>query len=117
MSNFMYFKRSEFDCQETGENNMDDDFLKALDSLRHECGFPFVITSGYRSPNHSIEKRKQKPGKHSEGIAADVAVNNGEQRALIVQKALELGFKGIGVSKKFAHVDIRDVDVPVMWVY
>jgi hypothetical protein len=29
-----------------------------LDALRHECGMPFRITSGYRSPKHSIEAAK-----------------------------------------------------------
>jgi hypothetical protein len=60
-----YFKLSDFDCQETGENEMNEDFLIKLDDLRHECGFPFIVTSGYRSPQHSIEKRKVKAGTHS----------------------------------------------------
>ena len=30
-----YFKLEEFDCQETGENKMDPDFLEKLDELRH----------------------------------------------------------------------------------
>jgi uncharacterized protein YcbK (DUF882 family) len=60
-----YFKLSDFDCQETGENEMNEDFLIKLDDLRHECGFPFIVTSGYRSPQHSIEMRKVKAGTHS----------------------------------------------------
>ena len=57
---FKYFKLSDFDCQETGENNMSFDFIHALDQLRGACGFPFIVTSGFRSKNHSIEKRKEK---------------------------------------------------------
>ena len=53
-----YFNRDDFDCQETGNNEMSDDFLVKLDELRHVCGFPFIITSGYRDPSHSIEARK-----------------------------------------------------------
>ena len=52
-----YFKLSDFDCQETGKNEMNEDFLTKLDDLRHECGFPFIITSGYRDKTHSIEAR------------------------------------------------------------
>ena len=59
---FKYFTVNEFKCQETGENEIKDEFIVALDALRHQCGFPFRITSGYRSPNHSIEKKKEKPG-------------------------------------------------------
>jgi hypothetical protein len=55
---FKYFAREEFDCQETGENEMEDEFIHALDALRHQCGIPFRITSGYRSPRHSIEAKK-----------------------------------------------------------
>ena len=54
-----YFALSEFNCQETAENEMQDEFLKKLDHLREACGFPFVITSGYRSTNHSNERNKQ----------------------------------------------------------
>ena len=45
MSEFRYFKLSDFDCQETGENEIDLDFVMALDELRDDCGFPFIITS------------------------------------------------------------------------
>jgi len=58
MSEYKYFKLSDFDCQETGENRMEEEFIERLDKLREACGFPFIITSGYRSPEHSIERRK-----------------------------------------------------------
>lgn len=116
MSNLQYFQLSEFDCQETGENKMSKEFLHKLDELRHYCGFPFVITSGYRSINHSAEKHKVKGGTHTQGIAADIKIENGVQRIGIVSKALELGFSGIGIAGGFVHVDIRD-STPVMWTY
>ena len=50
------------------------------------------------------------------GIAADIKVSGGAQRRLIVEKALELGFGGIGIAKTFVHVDIRET-TPVMWCY
>ena len=69
MDDFKYFKIEEFDCQETGENKMSPNFIKKLDLLRGACGFSFQITSGYRSPNHSIEKRKDQPGTHAQGLS------------------------------------------------
>ena len=113
---FRYFTREEFDCQETGENEMKDEFIHALDALRHECGFGFKITSGYRSPNHSIEAKKSKPGTHAQGIAADIAVADGNQRYLIVKNAMAMAFSGIGIHKNFIHVDTRQ-SVPVLWEY
>lgn len=112
-----YFNIEEFSCKETGENEMDEEFLQRLDRLRELCGFPFVITSGYRSERHSAEASKPNGGgSHTKGIAADIRVNNGIERLCVVTKAIELGFTGIGVAKSFIHVDTRTT-TPVMWTY
>jgi zinc D-Ala-D-Ala carboxypeptidase len=114
---FKYFKIEDFDCQETGNNIMVEEFIHRLDELREACGFPFIVTSGYRDPEgHPIEKRKARPGTHAQGIAADIRVSGGAQRRKVVEKAIELGFNGIGVAKTFVHVDIRQT-APVMWSY
>ena len=115
-----YFTREEFACQYTGENEISDRLLLRLDLLRARCGFPFIITSGYRSEDHPIEAKKEKAGTHAQGIAADIKVSDGVQRFRIVQEAISLGFSGIGVARGFVHVDIRSPDdtTPyVMWTY
>jgi len=116
MVKFKYFKLEDFNCQETDENDMDFNFIKRLDNLRNACGFPFVITSGYRSPNHSIEAAKVNPGTHAQGIAVDIKVSGGSQRMRLVKQALALGFTGVGVAKGFVHVDARQT-MPVLWCY
>lgn len=118
MNEWKYFKFEDFACKETGENEMSIPFITRLDHLRHVCGFPFIVTSGYRSKEHSAERDKPKGsvGQHTLGIAADIAVRNAEQRYLIVKHATQLGFTGIGVAKGFVHVDTR-VTSPVVWVY
>jgi uncharacterized protein YcbK (DUF882 family) len=116
MGKFKYFSVSEFACTHTGKNFIEQDLVFKLDELRGLCGFPFVITSGYRDATHPEEARKTKPGMHAQGIAADIKVSNGTQRALIVKHALELGFNGIGVAKTFVHVDTRPSTL-VMWTY
>ena len=113
---FKYFSIEEFNCQQTGENEMVEEFIHKLDELREACGFPFKITSGYRSPSHSIEARKAKPGTHAQGIACDIYVSGGAQRHTIIKEAMLLGFTGIGVAKTFVHVDIRDTTA-VAWQY
>jgi uncharacterized protein YcbK (DUF882 family) len=97
---------------------MDSSFLIMLDELRERCGFPFKITSGYRSVNHTAERNKPvgKKGTHTQGIAADIAVSNGVERMKIVREALAMGFSGIGVARTFVHVDMRTT-TPVMWTY
>ena len=117
MYDFKYFKLSDFDCQETADNLMDINFIHKLDDLRESCGFPFIITSGYRSPDHSIESSKPKgPGTHAQGIAADIKVSNGSQRYTIIGEALLMGFRGIGIAKTFIHIDDRKT-TPVIWSY
>ena len=111
-----YFNIAEFDCQHTGENRMEQAFLDKLDALREHCGFPFVITSGYRSPDHPLEAVKEIPGTHAQGIAADIKITSSAQRYSIIKGALEHGFTGLGVAGDFIHLDTRG-SVPVMWVY
>ncbi len=60
--------------------------------------------------------QKERPGTHTQGIAADIKVNNGAERFILLNYAFEMGFSGIGVAKTFIHVDIRDSQ-PVSWVY
>ena len=116
-----YFYREEFACQYTGENEIKDEFIERLDELREACGFPFVITSGYRSPSHPIEAKKKIAGQHSKGNAADIRVTDGIQRFKLVEQAIALGFTGVGVASSFIHVDTRDLHDdglgPVMWTY
>ena len=111
-----YFKIEEFDCQETGNNRMEKDFLRLLDGLRDNCGFPFKITSGYRDPTHSIEAAKAIPGRHAQGIAADIQILDSKSRYKIIKEAMKLGFTGIGVADTFVHLDTRGTP-PVMWKY
>ena len=115
-----YFTREEFACQYTGENEISDVLLLKLDLLRARCAFPFVITSGYRSEDHPIERKKEKAGTHAQGIAADIKVSNGNQRYKIVEQAIQMGFTGVGIARTFIHVDSRIVGAdkaPVMWCY
>ena len=119
MSDYKYFSLDEFVCSETGEQDMCPEFLKALSHLRQICDFPFVITSGFRSKNHSIEAAKvaagKKLGTHAQGIAADIKVFGGAQRLAIVKHASAMGMS-VGVAKTFVHVDIRKT--PAMcWCY
>jgi len=115
MSEYKYFSLDEFVCSETGEQDMCPEFLKALSHLRQICDFPFVITSGFRSKNHSVEKAKKTPGTHSQGIAVDIKVSGGQQRLAIVKHASAMGMS-VGVAKSFVHVDTRKT--PAMcWCY
>ena len=95
---------------------MQHSFVERLDILRHRCGFPFTITSGYRDKSHPVEASKAKGGRHTQGIAADIAVTNSVERYIIINIAMRMGFNGIGIAGNFIHVDDRNT-APVVWVY
>ena len=117
------FYKHEFDCHETGENEMRVQFMNALYRLRSELDSPMVITSGYRSPEHSVEASKPKRGEHTYGMACDVACY-GELAFRIVSLAPKFGFNRIGIkqrgdfSKRFIHLGMsKEFPNPTVWSY
>jgi len=115
-SEYPNFSKKEFDCQETGENRMQPYFLNELQALRDKFGRPMRVTSGYRSPKHSIEARKASPGTHAMGCAVDISVH-GEERWVLLKLAFEMGrFHGIGIDKNFIHLDMY-MSRKAVWTY
>lgn len=123
-----YFDKSEFTCQcGCGENRMDSDFMERLTILRQLCNFPFIITSGYRCPAHNAAVSSTgETGPHTTGCAADIKCS-GQQAHKFLNKALDFGFQGIGVSQRgdhasrFIHVDdltqTEEPTRPWVWSY
>ena len=126
------FSFDEMACRETGECDLNEDTMDRLQELRTEYGRGLIITSGYRSPKHSVEAKKRdpegkpRPGAHSTGRAVDIAIR-GEDAYVVLALATSLGFTGIGVSqtgdKRFLHLDdIQSEDNfhaprPFLWSY
>jgi len=119
-----YFTPSELRCQHTGDDGIEDGFLVKLNTIRHECGFAFIVTSGYRAPEHPIEAKKASPGAHATGRAVDIGVR-GDRALKLIEVALKHGMTGIGVKQKgdsrFIHLDDLDGDDrfprPTIWSY
>ena len=114
------FGRDEFACQHCGDEEMNAEFMDALQELRTAFGKPLTITSGYRCPSHPIEARKAKPGSHASGCAADIAVSRGDAVQLL-RLALDGRFTGFGVQQKgggrFIHLDSLTTNRPMIWSY
>lgn len=121
-----YFKKSEFDCKETGENNMRPEFMNELLKLRRLYDKPMIINSGYRSARHSIEiKKGHANGEHVQGLCADIRCN-GSQAFELIKIIFEnrLKFNRIGISQKgssgrFLHIGIGSPALPsnTVWSY
>lgn len=99
--------------------DMDDEFLYMLDSIRHEAGIPLVLNSAYRSPAYERSKGRSGTGAHIYGLAADIRCNDGRNRLKIMEAALRCGIRRIGVAKTYIHLDQGDrVGLPQnIWTY
>lgn len=124
-NNYPNFSKAEFDCQETGENKMRPEFLEILQQIRMTLGRPLIINSGYRSPDHSIERIKDKPGMHSYGVAADIKMA-GKDVADFIVVAYGYGIRRFGINQRgawngrYVHIDMGDklFDTPAAtWSY
>lgn len=105
------FTEQEFTCKcGCGETKMDLGFVKKLDTIRNDLGFPLVVSSGYRCPDHNDNVSSTgRDGPHTTGKAADLKLNY-EQARKFLSEATHW-FNGVGVNQKgtpearFIHVD------------
>lgn len=100
-----HFKPSEFDCRcGCGRNEMQPDFVETLDDLRERLGFPLVVTSGYRCPDHNERiSTTGRDGPHTTGRAVDLAVSGERAFKLLRQCTLGGWMSGIGLKQHGAH--------------
>ncbi len=124
-----YFSEDELKCKETGECNMNQEFVDKLNLLRDSFGKPLMISSGFRSTEHSVEKRKANPlgSPHPSGRAVDLLLHGKDAfdfLHLVMQSRL---MTGIGFSQKgnrvsrFIHIDDLEQNQsrprPHIWSY
>ena len=116
---YKYFTEDELACQcNNCDGEMSASFMVKVDRLREACGFPFVVTSAYRCPEHNKAVGGAARSKHTQGKAIDVALS-GEQAWQVIANARRAGINGIGVSQsgagRFIHLDDRPSFA--MWSY
>lgn len=116
-----YFRASEFDSPDLGGSgfNMNLDFVAKLDKLREAVKMPLTIHSGFRTVAHNASLPDSVDGSaHTTGHAADIGALSSTQRYLIVEAALRLGFRRVGVGNSFVHIDDDITKAQdVMWNY
>lgn len=116
-----HFQPAEFDSPDapgSGRQAMRLEFVLLLDRVRASCGFPFVVTSGYRTAEHNARVGGVAGSAHRNGYAADIRCLEAGTRQAIIQRALEHGIHRIGIGKTFVHLDIDPALPPrVIWLY
>ncbi len=123
MSNFKYFKLSEFKCKcgcnmpDEVVENLTTKLISLLDIAREKSRIPFIITSGYRCPEYNELVGGVKNSAHTKGLAADIKVGSGYQRYAILKSLLDVGFTRIGIYRNFIHCDVDYTKPsPVIWI-
>lgn len=121
-----FFSRDELACRHCGRMEMAPGFMAKVEAFRRAAGFPFVVTSAYRCPEHNAKVSGTGPtGAHTTGRAIDIAVS-GERAYWIIANANRYGFTGVGVKqhgphgKRFLHLDdlnAPDYPRPSVWSY
>lgn len=56
---------------------------------------------------------------HFQGAALDIDITNMnyQERMMLVEEAMQLGFRGFGLKKGTIHIDMREGDSPTVWTY
>lgn len=123
------FQVSEFDCpcnyMSCNYTLVDDDLALGLQLLHDLLLSPIHITEGFRCEKYhaDLQKRGYKTALYSQhllGKAADLKTgkHTGEQLETAARK---VGFRAVGVGKRWAHIDTRDIvtrnEKPRRWEY
>ena len=106
-SGIKHFQQSELaspDAPGSGVN-MQLPLVLLLDQLREACGFPLIVSSGYRTGKHNELVGGVDSSSHTSGHAVDIRAVSSDARWTIVRHAIELGFNRIGIASTFVHLD------------
>lgn len=120
MKTSKYFKPEEFErCNPSCSiEDMDQDFLDLLDALREKAGIPLVLNCAYRSKEHDKAKGRSGNSAHTEGLAVDIRCASGPNRMKILQAAIALQIRRIGIDGNFIHVDAsKTLPQDTIWTY
>src|SRR6056300_442385 len=118
-----YFPDDELRCKcGCGKLVFDPDFREKLNYIREEFGAPMIVTSGYRCPNHPVEKSKSSPGPHTTGKAVDISVAYAQAHKLLsialAHKVPRIGINQKGREGRFIHLDWSEkYPSPTIWSY
>lgn len=123
MSSHPNFNRNEFACLCCGLDDVSDDLLDALQSVRDILQSPMSISSGYRCPTHNAQIGSRKGSSHTKGLAADILVPSSTAGFSLMRAVMLSGkFQRIGFGQKgkslVMHLDVdKDKVQNVLWGY
>jgi len=117
---YRWFDIEDFDSADapgSADIHMDKGFVLLLDQAREIAGIPFVVNSGYRTPEHNANVGGVPGSSHTKGLAADIGYDGKRKTAARMVAAFTMvGIRRIGVYETFIHVDIDESKpLPAYW--
>lgn len=108
---YKYFKDSEV-------KGLKPEFVKLLDEARGIAGVPFIITSGYRTPEKNASVGGVEDSSHTTGLAVDIRVKDGVTGGKILLALVKVGLTRFGFYKDgHIHVDYDNTKPnPCYWI-
>lgn len=103
------------------KEDLDQELLVKLDQASSLAGFDFTITSGFRAGVDGVD-HGIKNGPHMTHKAADIRCSDSVSRYKIINAALKVGFRRIGIgnpNEQHIHLDtcpLPDFPQPVLWL-
>ncbi len=113
-----YFYRKELYSRDAMREEMQYGFMRLLLVTRLEAQMPFIMTSGWRTPQRNEDIGGNWRSAHLTGWAGDVKAVFSWQKFTIINAALTAGFNRIGIGNTFIHLDNKPGYVEnVIWTY
>ncbi|MFT7004260.1 MAG: zinc D-Ala-D-Ala carboxypeptidase [Sulfurimonas sp.] len=99
------FKEYEFICKcGCGYNDYKEEDVLKLQLLRTMCGFSLFLNSCCRCKIHNKKEGGKEKSEHLECQGFDIRCLRSDRRFILIECALRLGFKRIGIYKDFVHL-------------
>lgn len=97
---------------------MSPDLISSLERLELHLGRELVYNSGYRCPACNKNAGGSSNSAHLRGLAVDIRCVSSADLFELVENAIILGWRRIGIGKSFVHFDV-DLTLPqdVIWLY
>lgn len=82
------------------------ELVAKIDFAREVSGVPYIINSGFRTPEHNKEIGGAPDSAHLKGLAVDISAKDKKTRSMIVYGLLYAGFQRIKIYKTHIHADL-----------
>lgn len=123
------FTTDEFKCRcgcgfGSKEEDIDARLIQKLNMIRRLLDKPMNVVSGARCKEYNKKEGGVPDSAHlpheatGQCRAVDVLMTNSLERFNLIDLALKVGFKRIGIADTFIHLDVAwDLSQPVMFIY